>query len=1690
MTTGNITNIKISSLVNIGGNLDYTSTLPIDDLNANPIVTRKANVQILGNYILNQAGSANFVQAAQATLAQSVVNAAQPNITSVGTLTSLDISGDLTIDVASLKISGGNSGYVLQTDGHGNLSWTAQTGNGGGNGTPNGANTQVQFNDAGSFGGNSGFTFNKTTGIFTAPFLAGDGNGLANIRGSNVIGAIGLATYATTANSVAGANVSGAVQYATTANSVAVGNVSGLGNIATINLTGSNSNVLYGNGVFAPASGGSNANTGNIGFNNNVIYSLTGVVVNNSDLANGQTAGISIPAQGDGNAVSLYNTYGNVTLLAGNVGNSQNVQTWSFGADGNTTFPNGIEFVQNQIRATNDNDYLSIKGYSPTEGDGYTAVLYGGDAGSTGNSNVYTGGQARITGGRGVNGGIGGQVRLRTYDANSSNDWYFKPDGNLELPDGTVLQNGGGIEFPSTEGEWDLHSSDGKIYIGSLPSSMAYIDTYDANISVRIRTLGDPQEGPGYDWIFDPTGNLTLPTNTFSVNYANGQRVQLGGGNANTGNFIFDTLDLDGTTFDEIALTGTNSGNIIVNAPGLAMVIGGYESGGMVTDGSNTYLFNGDPSFVNGIPQPGVGYTWQFDNTGNTILPGAVVGNGNLILQPDVNTGGAYLDVYLTGGPDIHIAGNGETVIVGSDAGANVSVQASGNVAIQANAVFGGNSHTWMFDYYGNITLPGNTFSVNYANGQQVQLGGGANLGNFEFPNPTSNTSTITVNDGSDIVINPTYGGSSPAYINVPGNINGPTTEPLQIYNSYFAGNANAAAVSIGADVLKGITIFGDGSVVASNTVTVPASDSGSIIFSSDGTSNNGSLKVDSGYNMTVSANSNFYIKRASSDRLAITDTNTDLMASSNVVIHANKAGSEQNWTFDTTGKLTTPGDIDMFGGVINFHQQVGNITWGSSYMAFSQYGRINTNVDFFANSNVIGAQYLKGDGSNISNISISGGTNPISTSGNVTAGNVTSNGSVTANTFVGNISGSNVTGTVANANYSVYSGTASVANSVAAANISGTINLANYATTANSVAGANVSGAVAYATTANSVAVANVSGIGNIATINKDGNSSNILYGNGVFASAPVTYGNSNVATFLASYGSNTITTTGNVTAGNANLGNAVTANYHIGNLYGTANLAVYATTANAVAGANVSGQVGNALVAGTVYTNAQPNITSVGTLTSLAVTGNITNGNVTGGNLVSANYLTGTLTTAAQPNITSTGTLTSLSVTGNVSAGNVILNGQTVALTGAVNPDYIQVEKSADQTFVAKNADINFNVTTATNGGIAYATNIFTLTAGKTYLLEATLCVNTFTSTSAFIWWSWVDATTNAQLDTSNGGAVSTGSSGVAIPATWTANDNYSSTAKLIYTPNTTQTVKLRATDGSGTCTVVAVGTRASIVQINPTASLSAVSTINASGNISVGGNLTVAGNVIGNVIGTSPNVTLVAGSYSYTFDNTGNFTLPANSDILMTGVNSILSAGGTTLLGGYSQVGGYYSTLGVKYPGAGTQFGMTLQPTNDNTTAINFLNAAGNNIGSITQTASTVTFTGDGSGLSNVATQTTGSWTLAAGTNTVSLSVPINGIYLIWVKGNIPNGIVTYTATVVVTNTNVPVLGTSYGWYYAAGNALVLTAIPTQIVGTLNNISNAVVSTTTANVFTFGITNNSGTSQVVSYGWTELG
>jgi len=122
-------------------------------------------------------------------------------------------------------------------------------------------------------------------------------------------------------------------------------------------------------------------------------------------------------------------------------------------------------------------------------------------------------------------------------------------------------------------------------------------------------------------------------------------------------------------------------------------------------------------------------------------------------------------------------------------------------------------------------------------------------------------------------------------------------------------------------------------------------------------------------------------------------------------------------------------------------------------------------------------------------------------------------------------------------------------------------------------------------------------------------------------------------------------------------------------------------------------------------------------------------------------------------------------------------------------------------------------------------------------------------------------------------------------------------------------------------------------------------------------------------------------------------------------------------------------------------------------------------------------------------NAISPVTGSWTLSAGTNTVSFTVTAGESYVMWVNGNIPNGIVNWNATVTLSNSNVPVIGVQYGWYYLAGNALALTSIPSQIVGTAGTISTSAPAGSNTNTFTFGITNNSGTSQIVYYGYVKV-
>jgi hypothetical protein len=97
---------------------------------------------------------------------------------------------------------------------------------------------------------------------------------------------------------------------------------------------------------------------------------------------------------------------------------------------------------------------------------------------------------------------------------------------------------------------------------------------------------------------------------------------------------------------------------------------------------------------------------------------------------------------------------------------------------------------------------------------------------------------------------------------------------------------------------------------------------------------------------------------------------------------------------------------------------------------------------------------------------------------------------------------------------------------------------------------------------------------------------------------------------------------------------------------------------------------------------------------------------GNITGGNLIANTGITGTLTTAAQPNITSVGTLTSLTVTGNITGGNLNTSG---AVTGNLTGNVTGNVTGAASLNVLKTGDtMTGDIAWATTGrGITWGMN-----------------------------------------------------------------------------------------------------------------------------------------------------------------------------------------------------------------------------------------------------------------------------------------------------------------------------------------------------------------------------------------------
>jgi hypothetical protein len=522
-------------------------------------------------------------------------------------------------------------------------------------------------------------------------------------------------------------------------------------------------------------------------------------------------------------------------------------------------------------------------------------------------------------------------------------------------------------------------------------------------------------------------------------------------------------------------------------------------------------------------------------------------------------------------------------------------------------------------------------------------------------------------------------------------------------------------------------------------------------------------------------------------------------------------------------------------------------------------------------------------------------------------------------------------------------------------------------------------------------------------------------------------------------------------IMASNVTIGSNVATVNTLGNLR-VGNIIANGQALTGITGANVSGQVGNALIAGTVYTNAQPNITSVGTLTSLSVTGNITNGNITGGNLVSASYLTGTLTTAAQPNITSVGTLTSLGVSGTVTAANITANTGVFTGNGSGLSAIAGANVSGAVAYATTaNAVAGANV----SGAVAYATTANAVAGANVsgQVANALVAGTVYTNSQPNI--------------TSVGTLTSLGVSGTVTAANITANTG-------VFTGNGSGLSAIAGANVSGqVANALVAGTvytnsQPNITSVGTLANLSATNA-NITGN-TILANVTITGSLSANAI----TVTSIA-------DGNSNVAVAPNANVTISvaGTANVLTVTSTGAnIAGTLNTGTGNITAGNINAGnlltANYSTSVLTTAAQPNITSVGTLTSLGVNgtVTAVAFTANTGVFTGNGNGLSSIVganvtgTVANATYALSAGTVTTNAQSNITSVGTLTglTVGNATANTVFGNGTINATgNANVGNLGFGTGQIIgtgniSTGNANLGNAVNANyFIGSGNNLSN---------------------------------
>ena len=676
----------------------------------------------------------------------------------------------------------------------------------------------------------------------------------------------------------------------------------------------------------------------------------------------------------------------------------------------------------------------------------------------------------------------------------------------------------------------------------------------------------------------------------------------------------------DGTQIGNLSITDQTITGEDTNAN---IIFTPNGTGQVVTSGNVTAsFFYGNGSQLTGIDTSGVA-----NGTSNVRIP-AVDGNIELNVNGGLTANVTDTGIVMTGGNlDLgNVIATGVGTFTGNVGAGNVD---GGNL-VSANFFTGtlidGTSNVTV-NNNGNIDLvaAGNSTAVITDTGANiigtVNANGVATLGSVVTAQVTgagSGNLTLTAGSADDYVeIRPTGTGQV--------HVGGFKIESLGTPTA----STDAATKQYVDDLAQGLAIQAPAIVASTDTL---ATMSGGTVAYDNGTAGVGATLTISGSTLTAidgvtlstddrivikdeatSAHNGIYTYTSSTvlTRATDFDTPTEMAGGDFVFIQQGTIYNDTGWVM--TDPVTTVGTSN-----VNFVQfsGAGSFTAGAGLTLTGTVFSVNTDnlTTDISGGNVVvktSAQFTTPDigaatGTSLSATgNVAGGNlttaGVVSATGNVIGGNLTTTGEVAA---TGNVSGGNITTgakVVATGNIDstsgIFNGDGFGLSNIPAANITG-LSLSGIANGTSNVDIATADGNITMG----------VNGTGDIVIVSDGG----IEVTGTADVSSTVT-----APAFTAN--------TGLFTGDAGGLSNVVGANV-------TGEVS-FAATANAVAGANVSGQVANALVSGTVYTAAQPNVTSVGTLTSVSVSGTA---NVAGNVNVGANEIS----TLAAATVTTTST------------------------------------------------------------------------------------------------------------------------------------------------------------------------------------------------------------------------------------------------------------------------------------------------------------------------------------------------------------------------------------------------------------------------------------------------------------------